>query len=141
MRFYCNPVPVLTVTSIALDSTGNTATLTTSNPLPKSGCFNLRIAGGPRCVNINPCATEQVIVTDGTTTYSNVYGRCGNYLQLGQIAWNIRRWNCLHFVVTTAPAGNLMSLDKLCPPRVGPDIVTGVSETTTPAPASEGVKL
>ena len=63
----CNPVPVLTVTGITLNTTANTATLTASNPLPKSGCFNLRIAGGPRCVNINPCATEQVIVTDGTT--------------------------------------------------------------------------
>ncbi|WP_448338910.1 hypothetical protein AB9L11_00780 [Desulfovibrio piger] len=136
MRFYCNPVPVLTVTSIALDSTGNTATLTTSQPLPKSGCFNLRIAGAPCCVKINPCATEQVIVTDGTTTYSNVYGRCGNYLQLGQIAGNVRRWNCLHFAVTTNPAGNLQCLDKLCAPQVGPDVVSGVTVTSTPAAAS-----
>lgn len=132
----CNPVPVLTVTSIALNTTANTATLTTSNPLPKSGCFNLRIAGGPCCVKINPCAKEQVIVTDGTTTYSNVYGRCGNYLQLGQIAGNVRRWNCLHFAVTTNPAGNLQCLDKLCPPHVGPDVVTGVTVTSTPAAAA-----
>lgn len=132
----CNPVPVLTVTSIALNTTANTATLTTSNPLPKSGCFNLRVAGGPCCVKINPCAREQVIVTDGTTTYSNVLGRCGNYLQLGQLAGNIRRWNCLHFSVTTNPAGNLMSLDRLCPPQVGADVVTGVTVTSTAAAAA-----
>lgn len=132
----CNPVPVLTVTSIALNTTANTATLTTSNPLPKSGCFNLRIAGAPCCVKITPCAKEQVIVTDGTTTYSNVYGRCGNYLQLGQIAGNVRRWNCLHFAVTTNPAGNLQCRDKLCAPHVGPDVVTGVTVTSTPAAAA-----
>ena len=132
----CNPVPVLTVTGITLNTTANTATLTTSNPLPKSGCFKMRIAGAPYCVNIKPCATEQVIVTDGTTTYSNVYGRCGNYLQLGQIAANVRRWNCLHFSVTTNPAGNLQCLDKLCPPHVGPDVVTGVTVTSTAAAAA-----
>lgn len=136
----CNPIPVLTVVSVALNTTANTATLQTSQPLPKSGCFNLRFAGAC-CLGLSPCSTKQIIVTDGTTTYANVYGRCGNYLQLGQIAWNIKRWNCLHFVVTTTPAGNLMSLDKLCPPRVGPDIVAGVSVTTTPAPASDGMKL
>lgn len=134
MRFYCNPVPVLTVTDIALD--GTTATLTTSQPLPKSGCFNLRIAGAPCCVRINPCATEQVIVTDGTTTYKQVFGRCGNYLQLGQIAAHVRRYNCLHFSVTTNPAGNLQCLDKLCAPHVGPDVVSGVTVTSTPAAAS-----
>lgn len=56
--------------------------------------------------------------------------RCGNYLQLGQLSGNVRRWNCLHFVVTTNPAGNLMNLDKLCPPQVGADVVTGVTVTT-----------
>lgn len=135
MRFYCNPVPVLTVTSIALDSTGNTATLTTSQPLPKSGCFNLRFAGA-YCLGLSPCSTKRIIVTDGTTAYANVYGRCGNYLQLGQIAAHVRRYNCLHFSVTTNPAGNLQCLDKLCAPHVGPDVVSGVTVTSTPAAAS-----
>ena len=135
MRFYCNPVPVLTVTSIALDSTGNTATLTTSQPLPKSGFFNLRFAGAC-CLGLSPCSTKRIIVTDGTTTYANVYGRCGNYLQLGQIAAHVRRYNCLHFSVTTNPAGNLQCLDKLCAPHVGPDVVSGVTVTSTPAAAS-----
>ena len=33
--------------------------------------------------------------------------------------------------MTTTPAGNLQCLDKLCPPRVGADVVTGVTVTTT----------
>ena len=135
MNNCCNPIPVLTVASIALDTTGNTATFTTSQPLPKSGCFNLRLAGGPCCSKIDPCSNKKVIVTDGTTTYSNVLGRCGNFLQLGQTARNFRRFNCLHFAVTVNPAGNLQCLDKLCPPHVGPDVVSGVTITTTPAPA------
>lgn len=129
----CNPVPVFTVTSITINAAGTTATLNVSQPLPKSGCFNLRFAGGRCCIRINPCAKEQVIVSDGTTTYSNVLGRCGNFLQLGQIACQVRRHNCLHFRVTSSPAGNLMSLDKLCPPQVGPDVVAGVSIVTAAA--------
>lgn len=136
MNNCCNPVPVFTVTSITINAGKTTATLKVSQPLPKSGCFNLRFAGGRCCLRISPCAREQVIVTDGTTTYSNVLGRCGNFLQLGQIACHVRCWNCLHFRVTTNPAGNLVSLDKLCPPQLGQDVVSGVSVVTAAAPAA-----
>lgn len=132
----CIPVPVFTVTSITFNAGNTTATLKVSQPLPKSGCFNLRFAGGRCCLRISPCAKEQIIVTDGTTTYSNVYGRCGNLLQLGQIARHMRRWNCLHFRVTTNPAGNLMSLDKLCPPLIVPDVLSGVSVVTAATPSA-----
>lgn len=138
---FCVPVPVFTVTSVAIDAGSTTATLTTSQKLPTSGRFNLRFLGGGCCVRINPEAREQVIITDGTTTYSNVLARCGNFLQLGQIACNVRRHNCLHFYVTVSPAGNLMCLDKLCPPYLGVDIVGGVAVTNAAAAASLAVKM
>ena len=136
MSACCNTVPVITVTNIAVNTTTNIATLTFSGSLPSSGCFNIRIPGGCRCLRINPCSTARVQLTNGTTTYTNVLGRCGNYLLLGQIARHVMCGRCLHMNMATAPANQMICLDRLCPPANGTPVAVPVSVSVTPAVSS-----
>lgn len=127
-------VPCLLVTSIAVN--GSTATLTVpANSLPTAGGrFDLKVSCG---VYINPCNTAQIVITDGTTTFSNVLGRCGNYLRLGQIACQVKRGYALHMNATVTPAGNAICLDKLLPAaNVAPAAVSCCTSVTITAPTS-----
>lgn len=127
-------VPCLLVTSIAVN--GSTATLTVpANSLPTAGGqFDLRVSCG---VCINPCSTAQVVITDGTTTFTNVLGRCGNFLRLGQIACQVRRGYALHMNATITPAGNAICLDRLLPAaNTAPAAVSCCTSVTITTPAS-----
>ena len=127
-------VPCLLVTSIAVN--GSTATLTVpANSLPTAGGrFDLKVSCG---VCINPCSTAQIVITDGTTTFSNVLGRCGNFLRLGQIACQVKRGYALHMNATVTPAGNAICLDRLLPAaNVAPAAVSCCTSVTITAPTS-----
>ena len=129
-------VPCLLVTSIAVNETAGTATFTVpANTLPTAGGrFDWKVSCG---VYINPCNTAQIVITDGTTTFSNVLGRCGNFLRLGQIACQVRRGYALHMDATVTPAGNAICLDKLLPAtNVAPAAVSCCTSVTITAPTS-----
>ena len=128
-------VPCLLVTSIAVNETAGTATFTVpANTLPTAGGrFDLRISCG---VCINACSTVQVLITDGTTTFTNVLARCGNFLRLGQIACQVKNRYPLHMNATTTPSGNAICLDRLLPAANGTPITSCcTSVTVTPAAA------
>jgi hypothetical protein len=67
------------------------------------------------CNNISPCWTETLNIVAGTTTYSNVLQRDGNFVRLGQLANQINRCHVIHANLTSSPAGNVMVLDKPAP--------------------------
>lgn len=136
MSAFCNTVPVITVTNIDVNTTTNIATMTFSGSLPTSGCFNIRIPSGCRCLSINPCSTARVQLTNGTITYKNVLSRCGNYLLLGQIARHVMCGRCLHMNMATAPANQMICLDRLCPPANGTPVAVPVSVSVTQTASS-----
>lgn len=133
----CNPVPVIKITAINVDTATNIALMTFTGSIPTNGRF-LIVVPGCRCVCINPCSTARVQLTNGTLTYDNVLARCGNYLLLGQIARHVRCGYPLHCNVAVAPANQIICLDKLCPPANGMPVSTPISVTVTmPAPAGD----
>ena len=107
----CNCAPSYNVASVAVDSTTGIATITVDATSIAAGRFDLRFRTcGQR---ISPCLTATLNIVVGTTTYSNVLGRTGNAVQLGQLARQINCCGVVHCNLTTSPAGNIMVLDKV----------------------------
>ena len=121
----CNCIPTYNVSSIAVDSTTNIATFTVSATSLSSGYFNLKF--NICCQKFTCCSTATINLVVGTTTYSTVLGRNGNYVTLGQLSNQINRIKMVHMNLTSNPAGNIMVMDKL--PTCTASTVVGNSST------------
>lgn len=125
----CNPVPTLTASNINV--AGPMAKITVRGTLPTKGRFNLRFCG--RCTP--SCSVAELLeITDGVTTLTPVYTRCGNNLSLNGLYWQIARFGLAHFCISNDVPNLTILLDKLCcnPTTYIDDSVAIRSTGTTP---------
>lgn len=104
-------VPCYDVTAIAIDTTTGIATLTVGASSISAGRFDLRFR--LCCQSVSPCWTETINLAVGTATVTNVLGRDGNAVKLGQLAKQISCRHVLHCNYTSSPSGNVVVLDKV----------------------------
>lgn len=123
----CKCIPTYNVKSIAIDSSTGIATMTVDATTLSAGCFNLVF--NLCCQKISSCASSTIQLKVGSSTFVYVLRKDGNYATLGQCARQINCCHILHCNLTSAPAGNIIILDKL--PACTAKSVTGTTTVVT----------